>query len=145
MRASVLRLARRLRSERGPGALSTNKVAVLAHLYREGPATPGQIAAADGQRPQSLTRTFTDLEHDGYLRRQRSSRDGRAALLTLTDAGARALRADMARRDAWLAGALRTLDDSQLAVLRSAADLLDLLASRAGGTSPADRQAQRVS
>ena len=45
---------------RPASALSPNKVLVLAHLRHAGQSTPGQIAEAERQRPQSLTRTFTD-------------------------------------------------------------------------------------
>jgi DNA-binding MarR family transcriptional regulator len=130
IRAAVLKLARRMRTERPAGALSSNKVAVLGYLRRNGPSTPGQLAAADGQQPQSLTRVFTELQRDGHIVRTRSPRDGRAAVLTLTDAGARALRADMQARDGWLADALVDLSDAERALLRVAAALLDRLASR---------------
>jgi DNA-binding MarR family transcriptional regulator len=130
IRAAVVRLARRMRAERPDGALSSNKVAVLGHLHRHGPSTPGQLAAAEGQQPQSLTRVLTDLQRAGHIARTRSPRDGRQALLSLTDAGARALRADMSARDAWLAEALNQLSDAERALLRVAAGLLDRLASR---------------
>ena len=133
IRAAVLKLARRMRTERPPGALSSNKVAVLAYLRRNGPSTPGQLAAAEGQQPQSLTRVFTELQGEGHIVRTRSTRDGREAVLTLTDAGARALRADMHARDGWLADALIDLSDAERALLRVAAGLLDRLASRDDG------------
>jgi len=129
IRQGVLRLARRLRAERAPGALSSNQVAVLAHLHRFGASTPGGIAAAEGQQPQSLTRTFQELQMAGLIHRGRSARDGRESVLTITAAGSRALRQDMAQRDAWLAGALAALSDAEVEILRVAASLLDRLAA----------------
>ncbi len=129
IRGGVLRLARRLRAERQPGALTSNQVAVLSHLRRHGPSTPGEIAATDGQQPQSLTRTFNELQLAGLVTRSRSPRDGRESVLTLTTRGGKALRADMAQRDEWLAGALTGLSDAELALLRVAAGLLDRLAT----------------
>lgn len=135
IRRGVLRLARRLRSERPEGALTGNKVTVLAHLRRHGPSTPGQIAAADGQQPQSLTRTFQELQRAGLIRRDRSNRDGRESILSLTPAGAVELRRDMAHRDAWLADALLDLTDAEVEILHVASGLLDRLAA---DPAPAD-------
>jgi DNA-binding MarR family transcriptional regulator len=128
IRRGVTRLSRRLRAERGPDALSANKIGVLAHLLRAGPATPGQIAAAERQLPQSLTRVFSELEADGLVTRSPSERDRRAALLHVTPAGRDALARDMAVRDRWLADALRRLDPADIDVLRQAGPLLEQLA-----------------
>ena len=129
IRGGATRLARRLRVERPDGALSGTKVGVLSHLYRAGPSTPGDIAAAELQRPQSLTRTFHELQDQGLISRSASPVDGRAALLELTAAGKAALLADMADRDAWLTGALRSLSSAEAAILRVAATLMDQLAA----------------
>jgi DNA-binding MarR family transcriptional regulator len=101
---------------------------VLGHLHRAGPSTPGTIAAAEHRQPQSLTRTFNDLERDGLILRTRSLEDRRASVLSLTPAGREALAADMAGRDAWLAGALAELTEAEVELLRIAGRLLDRLA-----------------
>jgi DNA-binding MarR family transcriptional regulator len=129
VRRGAMRLARRLRAERPAGALSGNKVSVLAYLYRHGPATPGDVAAAECQHPQSLTRVFAELELAGLISRARSERDGRQAMLSLTQAGREALARDMAQRDRWLAAALADLTDAEAQILRVAATLLDRLAA----------------
>lgn len=128
LRRGVTRLARRLRAERGQDALSANKISVLAHLLRGGPASPGAIAAAERQLPQSLTRVFAELEVDGLVTRSPSERDRRAALLDLTPAGHDALARDMLVRDRWLAGALAGLSPAEIGILRQAAPLLERLA-----------------
>jgi DNA-binding MarR family transcriptional regulator len=129
LRRGVTRLGRRLRAEGPPGALSANKMSVLSHLRRDGPSTPGQIAAAERQQPQSLTRVFTELEREGLVSRSRSDRDGRESVLSLELAGLSALTRDMARRDAWLAGALEGLTAAEVGLLDVAAGLLDRLAA----------------
>jgi DNA-binding MarR family transcriptional regulator len=128
IRRGANRLSRRLRAERSSDALSVNKLSVLSHLYRNGPTTPGRLAAAEHQRPQSLTRVFAELEQAGLIARSGSSRDGRQAVLTLTAAGLRALADDMAERDAWLAAALAGLSETERELLRLAARLMDRLA-----------------
>ncbi|TDD86980.1 MarR family transcriptional regulator [Actinomadura rubrisoli] len=120
-------LARRLRTAGPPESLSGNKLAVLGHLYRRGPSAAGEVAAAEGQRPQSLTRVFAELEEDGLITRSRDEADRRQAVLALTQAGLDALRRDTARRDAWLAEALGGLSGTERELLRLAARLMERL------------------
>lgn len=133
LRRAAVRLARRLRAERPPDGLSPNRLGVLGHLYRHGPATPGTIAAAEHQHPQTLTRVFADLEAAGLVERERSAWDRRQAVLRITPAGRDALERDVAGRDAWLAAALGTLSETERDVLRLAAGLMERLADHGGG------------
>lgn len=128
VRRGIVRLNRRLRQERGDGGLSPNQLGVLGHLRRCGPATPGEIAAAERQRPQSLTRVFAELEADGLITRGPGTEDRRQSVLTLTVDGRRALERDMAERDAWLAAALGTLSETEREVVRLAGALMEQLA-----------------
>ncbi|MEV0664059.1 MarR family winged helix-turn-helix transcriptional regulator [Actinomadura luteofluorescens] len=128
IRHGVMRMARRMRAARSPEALSSNKLTVLGHLYRNGPGTAGEVAEAEGQRPQSLTRVFAELEAEGLISRSRPDRDRRQVVLAITERGAEALGNDMAERDAWLAGALAGLSETELDVLRVAARLMERLA-----------------
>jgi DNA-binding MarR family transcriptional regulator len=128
-RGAVARLARRLRVERPADALSSNKVGVLSQLHRLGPSSPGEIATAEHQQPQSLTRVFAELESDGLVRRKPNEADRRGAVLELTSAGTTVLRQDMAHRDAWLTSALDSLTDLEVEVLRLAAGIIDRLAT----------------
>ncbi|WP_436960016.1 MarR family winged helix-turn-helix transcriptional regulator [Streptomyces sp. SudanB182_2057] len=133
IRQGVVRLARRLSAERPEDGLSLNKSSVLAHLRRNGPMSAGALAAADHQRPQSLTRVFAELESDGLISRSRDSHDGRQRVVRLTEAGRRALARDMAGRDAWLADALTGLTETEQQVLLLAARLMTRLADSPDG------------
>ena len=128
LRYGVHRLARRLRSERSPQALSQSKVSVLAQLRRNGPTGAKALADADRLQPQSLTRVFAELERDGLISRMRNARDGRQVLFVITGDGMQALKRDVAERDAWLAGALLELTEAERQVLSIAARLMDRLA-----------------
>lgn len=125
IRRATFRLARRLRAERPSGGLSPNKLGVLSHLYRQGPATPGTLAAAERQQPQSLTRVFFELERDALIVRRPSGQDRRKLILDITAAGRKALAQDMAARDLWLASALPALTEAERLVLRLAANLIE--------------------
>lgn len=125
IRRGVTRLAGRLRAERPVDALSSNKINVLAHLFRSGPSTPKEIALAEHQHPQSLTRVFAELEAAELISRRRSDRDRRASVLALTESGRATLTCDMMQRDVWLAGALTRFTPAEVALLRVAAGLMD--------------------
>lgn len=75
-----------------------------------------------------MTRVFAELEADGLIARTADSADRRQSVLTLTAEGLRALERDMAERDAWLAAALGTLNETEREVLRLAGALMDRLA-----------------
>jgi DNA-binding MarR family transcriptional regulator len=133
VRRGVISLGRRLRAERSGAGLTGLELSVLGHLYRSGPMSPGNLAAAEHVQPQSLTRTLTGLASAGLIRRTGDPADGRRSLLAGTVAGQDALRAEMQRRDTWLATAMsQTLTGTEIELLRLAGDLLDRLAQANG-------------
>ncbi|SEG33536.1 transcriptional regulator, MarR family [Actinacidiphila yanglinensis] len=130
VRRSVNRLARRMRAERLPDSLPSARLAVLAQLYRGGSSTPGAVAAALHVQPQSLTRTLAALREDGLVTRSRDEVDGRQYVLELTRSGFEAMARDVGYRDAWLRRRMAAeLNETEVAVLRLAATLLDRLAA----------------
>lgn len=129
LRTSVMRLRRRLASERHPdNPLSLGAMAVLGQLMRYGELTVGDLARAERVRPPSMTRTVRCLEEEGYLVRRRHETDGRQVVVDLTERGRATVLADRRRRDAWLARRLAELTADERATLRAAAPVLDRLA-----------------
>ena len=128
LRISVMRLARRLRSERADHGLTLGQLSVLAGLERHGPLTPGEIAAHEGIRPPSVTRTIASLTDLGLVTRTPHPTDGRAVLIAITPAASALLGEDRRRRDAWLAAALEQLPQDERDVLIAAAPILERLA-----------------
>lgn len=130
LRLSVMRLRRRLAGERHPdNELSTNAMAVLGALYRNGDLTPGELAAHERVRPPSMTRTVACLEEGGHVARRGHDTDRRQVVVSLTDHGRATLLADRRRRDEWLALRLRDLTPDERAVLRAAAPILEKLST----------------
>lgn len=129
VRSAATGLAARARSERIGDGMPLNRVAVLGQLIRHGAMTPGEIARRLRTTPQGLTRTFAALTDSGHLRRTADPVDGRQSLLDITPEGRRALRAEMAPRDAWMQRAMAALlsADERTTVL-AAAPLLARLA-----------------
>jgi DNA-binding MarR family transcriptional regulator len=128
IRRGATSLASRTRAERA-GVLSLNQTAVLGRVTTRGPMTAGEVATQLRMAPQSLTRTFAALEADGLLHRTPDPSDGRQSLLAVTTAGRRALKQEMAPRDAWLARAIElVLTPAERDLLVVAAQLMERLA-----------------
>ena len=130
LRLAVMRLARRMRSERPDDSLTLTQLAALATLERHGPLTPRELASAERVSPPSMTRIAASLEAAGLATRTDHPTDGRQVLLAASPAGIALLREDRRRREAWLAQRLRELEPADREVLRQAAVVLDRLASR---------------
>lgn len=128
LRTTVMRLARRLRSQRADTSLSLSQIAALGTLDRHGPLTPGELAAHERVQPPSMTRVVAALELAGMVTRTDHPTDRRQVLVAVSPEGRALLRDDRRRRDAWLAQRMRDLDPADLEVLRQAARVLDRLA-----------------
>jgi DNA-binding MarR family transcriptional regulator len=103
----VLRLSRRLRSERPDSTVSLSALSMLSTLHRSGPMPAARLAQAERLQPQSLSRLIAQLDQDGLIRRRPGKDDRRTLILEITEAGRRALSHDMVARRAWLEGAMR--------------------------------------
>ncbi|OLB64629.1 MAG: hypothetical protein AUI10_10260 [Actinobacteria bacterium 13_2_20CM_2_72_6] len=129
VRQSVVRLARRLRTQRQEHGVGNLGVSVLSQLHRHHALTPRALAQAERVTPQTLTRVLAALEERGLVLRRGDPSDGRQSLLELTAAGLDVLRRDSAMREEWLAAAMETeLTPAELQIVRVAAELLDRLA-----------------
>jgi DNA-binding MarR family transcriptional regulator len=130
LRISVMRLARRMRSERHPEneLLPVGQLSVLGSLFRHGECTVGELAALERVQPPSMTRTVGCLADGGYVVRRRSATDGRQVVVALSTKGEQMIVADRRSRDAWLAQRLRELTPDERIVLRAAAPILERLA-----------------
>ncbi|MEP7091149.1 MAG: MarR family transcriptional regulator [Nocardioidaceae bacterium] len=130
LRISVMRLSRRMRSERDPDneLLPVGQLSVLGALFRHGECTVGELATLERVQPPSMTRTVNCLGDGGYVVRHRSETDGRRVVVALSDTGRATIAADRRRRDAWMAQRLRELTPDERSLLRQAAPILERLA-----------------
>lgn len=130
LRVSVMRLRRRLVAERDPrNELSIGQMAVLGALVLNDEATVGELAARERVQPPSMTRTVNCLADGGYVERRTSEADRRQVIVALTEKGRATVKADRARRDAWLAQRLAALTPDERAVLREAAPILEKISN----------------
>jgi DNA-binding MarR family transcriptional regulator len=129
LRIAVMRLGRRLRSQRAESGLTLTQLSVLSSLDRHGPSTPGELAVLEKVQPPSMTRVVARLEELGLLSRAAHPTDGRQVLVALTADARALLREDRRRREAWLVAHLADLTVDERAVLCAAAPILDRLAA----------------
>lgn len=126
IRGAATRLARRLRSERPAGAMSSNKIGVLSHLVRHGPSSLTELANGEHHQDQRLLEPgLAELVAGGMV-----AAGGR--VFRVTDTGRAALAADISGRDVWLRAVLETLDESELHALRQAAPIMTRIANLPG-------------
>jgi len=124
-----MRLARRLRLERGSDDLTLSQLAVLGTLERHGESTVGELAHLERVKPPSMTRIVNSLVDAELVVRRPHQTDGRQVIVDLTDGARALLTEDRRRRNAWLALRLAELTDDDRDLLRRVAPLLDRLAS----------------
>jgi DNA-binding MarR family transcriptional regulator len=128
MRISVMRLSRRLRNERDASDdLTANQLAVLGTLFRDGPSTIGDLAAAEKVQPPSMTRTVSCLADKQLIDRDPHPTDKRVVVVSLNDAGKAVILESRRRKEAWLNHRLKELTPAERQVLRDAAPILERL------------------
>jgi DNA-binding MarR family transcriptional regulator len=113
----VIEQLARNRLERGlPDGLKVSQFVVLNHLVRLGGEwSPARLASAFQVTKGAMTNTLQRLEMRGLVRVVADPRDGRAKLVTITDAG-RDMRADcVASVGPFLSDLSRALLDKDLA------------------------------
>jgi len=127
LRVAIARLSRRLRRHELAG-LTPTQLAALSTVERSGPLRLGDLAAAEGIAPSTLTRLVAVLEELGYVQRCADPKDARASTLAITDLGHETLERLRAEGTALLTQSLLLLTEDQRAALAAAVPALELLA-----------------
>ena len=127
LRVALARLSRRLRRHDVAG-LTPTQLAALATVEQSGPLRLGDLAAAEGIAPSTLTRLVTALEDSGYVRRCTDPSDARASTLAITALGHEMLERIRSESTLVLAESLRSLTPVQRVALSSALPVLEQLA-----------------
>jgi DNA-binding MarR family transcriptional regulator len=126
LRAALARLSRRLRRHELAG-LTPTQLAALATVERAGPLRLGDLAAAEGIAPSTLTRIVAVLEELGYVRRDADPRDARASTLAITTKGTETLEQLRQEGNHLLTEWLELLNPAQRAALADALPALEAL------------------
>jgi DNA-binding MarR family transcriptional regulator len=129
LQVAVGLLVRRIRQVGAEGDLTMPESSALARLDRGGPATSSALAKLDQISPQSMGATLGALEARGLVERNPDPGDGRRVVLSLTDAGLKALRDRRNARAERMAEALSAgFTEAEIGALMAAAPLLERLA-----------------
>ncbi|WP_350278242.1 MarR family transcriptional regulator [Kribbella sp. HUAS MG21] len=99
-------------------------LSVLHTLNRNGPLRLTALLATEQLKQPALTSLVAKLEQDGLVRREPDPTDGRASLLSLTDAGQEIVRSRHAHRVTKLAALVDRLTPDERAVLAGSIDVL---------------------
>jgi DNA-binding MarR family transcriptional regulator len=127
LRVAIARLSRRLRHHQLAG-LTPTQLSALATVEQSGPMRLGDVAAAEGIAPSTLTRLVTALEERAYVERCAVPGDARASTLTITTRGRQILERIRQESTAMLAQSLAMLPPAQIEVLAEALPALEQLA-----------------
>jgi DNA-binding MarR family transcriptional regulator len=128
LRASVLKLARRLRSQRPDDTLSPTQLSVLGVLVARGPMTPGDLARYEKVQPPSMTRVIASLEDRGLVVREQHTADRRQVVVSASEPAAAVVAESKRLGNAWLTDHVARLSEDELAALRAAVPVLERLA-----------------
>lgn len=126
LRLSIMRLARRLRSQTVAG-LSPSLLSALVTIEHQGSLTLGELAAFERVKPPSVTRMVATLEAADLVDREVDPDDRRVTRLTITPKGRRTVQRSRTRKTAYLSRRLRDLGEDELAALRAALPVLERL------------------
>jgi DNA-binding MarR family transcriptional regulator len=127
LRVALARLSRRLRRHELAG-LTPTQLAALSTVEQAGPLRLGDLAAAEGIAPSTLTRLVAALEELGYVRRDADPKDARASTLAITVLGHETLERLRAENSALLTQQVMLLTPEQRSALAAALPALEALA-----------------
>jgi len=107
--------------------LSLTAASTLRRLERNGPSRLCELHAPEGVSQPAMTQLVTRLEKEGLARRGSDPEDGRAVVVSITDAGREAVARRREGRSRALAALLEQLPAGEHAALVAALPALDRL------------------
>ena len=125
LHSAAIHLQRRVRQQDEALGISSPRLSALSVVVLAGPLPIGELAAAEGVRPPTMTRLVDGLEREGLVVREHEPEDRRTVRVRATARGARMLQRGRARRVASLTAGLRTLDRDDLDALAEALVILE--------------------
>jgi DNA-binding MarR family transcriptional regulator len=126
LRMALGRLGRVLRQQTDD-SLSYPLISLLFCIVRTQPTSAGDLAAAEGVSPPSVTRSLNRLVELGYVSRKADPADRRAAVICLTPRGMRERDHILKSREMWLTEHLDRLTGGDIGRLLEALPALERL------------------
>jgi DNA-binding MarR family transcriptional regulator len=128
LRPSLTRLSRLIRIQRADMSVTLTQLSAMVALEKNGPLSPGELAAYERVQPPSMTKVLALLEERGLVHRTVHPTDRRQAIIEISQAGLELIDSERRSRDRWLTEQLHNLSDAERALLRGIVPVLDKLA-----------------
>jgi len=128
LRPALMRLTRMIRIQRADTSITLTQLSAMAALEKNGPMSPGELAAYERVQPPSMTKVLAKLEEQGLVHRTVHPTDRRQAVIEISEAGLDLIESERRSRDLWFTAQLENLDADERALLRSIVGVLDKLA-----------------
>lgn len=121
------RLTRRLRTMELPEGMTPERLSALSVIEKHGPISVTALAVHEMVRPATMSRMVSALADDGLVKRSEDKTDGRGVLVSTTPKGRRAYQRAQEQRLSHFAEVLDSLNEEQLAAMRSLTSALERL------------------
>jgi DNA-binding MarR family transcriptional regulator len=128
LQTAIRLLIRRAYTVNIPGGLTRSEQGVLGWLEAKGEMTPGDLAAIEKVRPQTMGQTLDSLDRRRWIKRTRHPTDRRQVLISLSPSGRKGLLKRRALRQAWLVDELKKLNPQDCQTLIEGIEILDRIA-----------------
>ena len=128
LHSAAIHLLRWVRREDESSGLTAPRLSALSVVVFAGPLTLGELAAAEGVRPPTMTRLVDALEAEGLVVRRDDPSDKRAIRIRATAKGTKLLMNARAQRVAALTARVSALTSDEQALLGRAAEVIERMA-----------------
>ena len=125
LHSAAVHLLRTVRTEDLASGISAAQLSALSVLVLTGPRTLGELAAVEQVKAPTISRLVRGMEAAKLIVRRAEPRDARITIVEATRKGERMLQAGRARRIRALAARLHGASRAELALLTTAAGLLE--------------------
>jgi len=121
------RLSRRLRTMELPAGMTPERLSALFVIEKRGLISVTALAEQEMVRPATMSRMVRALVEEGLVKRSEDKTDGRGVLVSVTPKGRRAYQRAQEQRLSHFAEVLQSLNEEQLAAMRSLTSALERL------------------
>jgi DNA-binding MarR family transcriptional regulator len=127
LHSAAIHLLRHLRKADAASGLSPARLSALSVIVFGGSCTLGELAAAEGVRPPTMTKLVQALESDGFVSRAQDHQDARSIRIRATARGKKIMLAGRRRRLEVFEQLLGRTDSEELRILSRSAALIETL------------------
>lgn len=127
LHSAAIHLLRRLRIRDLELGIGPAQLSALSVLVFGGPKSLAGLAEAEQVKPPTMSRIVTGLLRAKLIRRTTDQQDRRAVIIEATEKGVRIMQEGRRHRVESLAAAVRALPREEIARLREAAQVMELL------------------